>query len=120
MWSIQTLRCGKNQTIRRVPHKLEPLSYTMKMSRVRTRMRRGKHEDTGPRSRGKKVRVGSREEPGRQAWMTWLGGGRSTWVLETPILVGRGPTVDCGNNSVKVFILDGSLDLGLEMGDCRG
>ena len=52
--------------------------------------------------------------------MTWLGGGRSTWVLETPILVGRGPTVDCGDNSVKVFILNGSLDLGLEMGDCRG
>ena len=42
------------------------------------------------------------------------------WVLETSILVGRGPTVECGNNSVKVFIVDGSLDLGLEMGDCRG
>ena len=39
----------------------------MKMSRVRTRMRRGKQEEeTGPRSRGKKVRVGSREEPGRK------------------------------------------------------
>ena len=37
------------------------------------------------------------------------------WVLETSILVGRGPTVECGNNSVKVFIVDGSLDLGLEM-----
>lgn len=79
--------------------------------------------ETGGGNWSKKQRqegaCGSREEPGGRAWTTWLGGGRSTWVLETPVLVGRGPTVDCGNSSVKVFILNGSLDLGLEMGDCR-
>lgn len=77
-------------------------------------MRRGKQEEeTGPRSRGKKVRVGAERS---------LVGERGRLGLEEGDP--RGSLRLCSSrqgshSSVKVFILNGSLDLGLEMGDCR-